>query len=136
MSNDYDRKKASFLFITIISLVIVVTGCFGPTPEANWNEVVTSYDYNKNKFIEFEDDVVIGDTVDNLEYLSAYAVTKVTLRSNSIPLYLQGEDVSDVDDSDNDLTDNFNDGDDIVFIIHFKEDSYGEYISEMSRNGK
>lgn len=121
------------LTIVLFLTTLIMSGCFGPTPEANWDEVVTSYDYNTNTFKDYEGTIVIGDKVKSIEWLSTYGVSKVVLRSNPTPLYLKGSGTSDVDDGDNDLTNNFNSGDEIVFEINIKEDNFGEYIVEMSR---
>lgn len=135
---DKDKRKKDFLLIGAVLFLLIssMMGCFGgPTPESNWDEVVSSYNYNKNTFEGFEGKVIIGDEVDTIEYIPSHDVSEVTLRSNSVPLYLRGKDVSEVDDSDNDLTNNFNYKEEIIFIIHIEEDKFGEYIKEMTKDG-
>lgn len=125
--------KLTVTFVILILLTAFFFGCTSsPSSENNWDNIVSSYDRSDNEFEGYEGKVQIQDEVKLVEYVPSADKTKFILKSNSIPLYVDGGDVPEVDKKHSDLDGKFNQGDEIVINIHIHQDDIGrEYIEEM-----
>lgn len=134
--------------LAILSLVLIISttfmGCMGgPSSDLKWGEVVSSYNIDDHEFKGYNKSVDIQDTIKDMEYIGLSAKTKVIFESSSVPLYLDGSDIIAYVDgtetkeydknTENNLVDDFQNGDSIIFTIHIREDDYGEYVEEMDK---
>jgi len=124
--------------ITILLLVIIIimtsfsSGCFEPSPDSNWNDLISSYDSKKGEFTDYEDSVLIGDEVVSRQYYPSDKVTEFILKSNpEVPVYLSETKNKNPDNGD--LTQDYVTEDSIEFVVNIKEDDYGEYIVQMTK---
>ena len=122
--NVINMKILSVLAI-LLFFALFISGCTRPKPEMDWNDALkTSWNANS------EFDILVGDKIDSMEFISIKLITRVTLRSNpSIPVYLYGFDVSKVNDDVADISNRFVYGEDITFRVQIRRDKLtGDYL--------
>lgn len=127
-----NKTIAILLLVIIIIMTSFSSGCFEPSPDSNWNDLISSYDSKKREFVDYEDSVLIGDEVVSRQYHSSDKVTEFILKSNpEVSVYLS--ETRDKNPDNGDLTQDYVTEDNIEFIVNIREDEYGEYIVQMTK---